>query len=161
MQKIYILLIIAIIFVAGCGESTDKQANNIVADNRDKQEGITIIKNVFNYRTSLVDVSGGQASGLARANFAEGVYILEAKFENLPKPQGNDFYEGWLVRKQPLSVISVGKVAKKEGVYINTYISEQDLIDHNFYVLTLESDDNNSDPARHVLEGALEKVDNS
>jgi len=164
MGRTYILLLISIIFITGCGKAKNN-SEEVVVNKNGLEEVTTIIEDTFSYSAHLVDVTAqlsgeSQASGIAQTNFAEGVYVLEAKFTNLPEPQENYFYEGWIIRKEPLNIISTGKTVKKNGIYTNTYITEQDLIDHDFYVLTIEPDDKNSAPAEHILEGTLEKINN-
>ena len=113
----------------------------------------------FQHEGDLADVSGGTATGTARAGFNEGNYTLHATFVGLPEPEGTDFYEGWVVRKgADFDVISTGKVDKVNGVYENVYRSEQDLTDHSFYVLTIEPDDGDPAPAGHIVEGDMTQV---
>ena len=123
---------------------------------------------VYQYSGQLADVTegktirgtstDGESSGIAKANFKDSVYSLLVTFENLPDPQGTDFYEGWVVRKgSQFSVISTGEVEKVDEVYTDTYLSGEDLTDHNFYVLTLEPDDGDPAPADHILEGTMTK----
>jgi len=121
----------------------------------------------YKYSGDLTDVTNGKttggvntqgkASGIVKANFEDGTYSLMATFVSLPDPQGTDFYEGWVVKKNPLSVVSTGKVEKVNGSYTNTYSSGKDLTDHDFYVLTIEPDDKNPEPADHILEGVMLK----
>lgn len=122
----------------------------------------------YEYSGQLADVTdgndvrgintGGNSSGVARASFKDGSYMLLATFENLPDPAGTDFYEGWVVRKgENLSVISTGKAEKTVGKYSNTYSSGSDLTDHTFCVLTIEPDDGDPAPADHILEGTMVK----
>ena len=113
---------------------------------------------VYEYSGDLADVTGGESSGVAKANYKDGQYNLLVTFENLPEPVGTDFYEGWIVRKGVnFDVISSGVVNKVEDVYTNLYASLQDLTDHSFYVLTLEPDDGDPAPAKHIVEGTLVK----
>lgn len=123
---------------------------------------------VYQYSGQLADVTegktirgistDGESSGIAKANFKDSAYSLLVTFENLPDPQGTDFYEGWVVRKgSQFSVISTGEVEKIDEVYTDTYLSGKDLTDHDFYVLTLEPDDGNPAPASHILEGTMTK----
>jgi hypothetical protein len=99
---------------------------------------------------NLKDVTEGSASGKASAGFEKGEYKLSAEFSGLPELDDGYFYEGWVVRKSgELSVLSTGKVVDNK----NIFVSDKDLTDHNFYVLTLEPDDGNPDPAEHILEG--------
>ena len=100
----------------------------------------------------------GNASGTAIANFKDDTYSLLATFENLPDPEGTDFYEGWIVRRgDDFDVISTGKVEKADEVYTNMYTSGADLTDHDFYVLTIEPDDGDPAPADHIVEGVMKK----
>ena len=121
----------------------------------------------FLYQGSLADVTEGKsirgtatgraASGMVKATYADGVYSLYASADNLPDPTGSDFYEGWIVRKNPFEVISTGKLEKIDSQYKNFYTSTKDLTDHDFFVITLEQNDNNPAPADHILEGTLKK----
>jgi len=122
----------------------------------------------YQYSGQLADVTegktirgintGGNSSGLSKASFKDGSYSLLVTFNNLPDPEGTDFYEGWVVRKgQQFSVISTGKVEKIDGIYTNTYLSGENLTDHDFYVLTIEPDDDDPAPADHIVEGTMTK----
>ena len=108
----------------------------------------------FDFKASLEDVSGGSASGKVSATF-EDVYILYASFEDLPDLEEGFFYEGWVIRNSPLSVLSTGKAELMNKRYINRFSAEGDLTDHDFYVLTLEPNDGDPAPAGHILEGTL------
>lgn len=120
----------------------------------------TTVKDVTNKET----IRGINTKGGARGDvFADIVttnknYVLFGTFDNLPDPKGDDFYEGWIVRRgENFSVISTGKLVKNDtyGVYENFYMSNEDLTDHDFYVLTLEPNDDDPAPADHILEGTL------
>ncbi len=80
---------------------------------------------------------------------------LMTSFADLPMSGSDNFYEGWIVRKSPLSVISTGRLTYENGVWVNNYTSEDDLSDHSFYVLTLEPEDDDPAPADHILEGDI------
>lgn len=101
--------------------------------------------------------TNGNGSGVAMATFAEGIYSLSATMNNVPDPAGTDFYEGWVVRMEPFDFISTGKLEKKDGKWVDMYSSEQDLTEYDFYVLTLEPDDNDPAPADHIVEGKMSK----
>lgn len=109
----------------------------------------------FTHAGTLADVSGGSASGTVGTDVITGVYHLYAAFENLPEPAEGFFYEGWVVRKEPISVMSTGALVMHNGQRVNAHLSRTDLLDHDFYVLTLEPDDGNPAPAGHVLEGTI------
>lgn len=119
----------------------------------------------YAYKGELADVSGGTASGTAMANYsvaADQGYVMYATFENLPALEEGFFYEGWIVRRgAEMSVISTGELSMVDGVYTNTYTSDADLTDHDFYVLTLEPRDNDPAPADHILEGVMTMTDDA
>ncbi|MBD3330915.1 hypothetical protein GF354_05305 [Candidatus Peregrinibacteria bacterium] len=110
----------------------------------------------FDIYGELSDVSGGNAEGQAGAQYTKAGYSLYARFSGLPHPEEGYFYEGWVVRQDPLSVLSTGKAERNLGDYINSYFSNDDLLDHDFYVLTLEPDDGDPAPAEHILEGTMQ-----
>jgi hypothetical protein len=140
----------------GTGVS-DEQIDEQIEENEIIEE-LEEVDYGFSYSGELVDVSGGQAAGIAQAGFVDGTYNLLAEFANLSDPEEEFFYEGWVVRNQPLSVISTGRVDKNNGVYKNIFSSIQNLIGHSFYVLTLEPDDDDPAPAEHILEGTMSKL---
>lgn len=111
------------------------------------------------------DAAKGPEKGIAWSAYdvEKKVYTLYATFDALPELNADEyFYEGWIVRKgTDMSVISTGAIEydAKLGQWINKYQSEQDLTDHDFYVLTLEPNDDNPAPAAHVLEGTLNSVE--
>ncbi len=186
MKKIIYILPLIIFVFTGCFnntinentdtlETTDTQETNLNQEdtnsntaNETVEEIVTTKEIEYTYEGELVDVTegvtllevntAGASSGKARAAFNEKYHLI-AEFKNLPDPNGTDFYEGWIVRQAPdLDVISTGKAVKENGVYVNVYKSDEDLLDHDFYVLTLEPDDGNPDPAEHILEGTLELI---
>ena len=117
-------------------------------------------------KASLTSVAGGDETGIANFSYVDEYgYTLEANFPNLPALEEGFFYEGWIVRSEPLSVISTGRALDHEeiadvypideGTFINTYESQHDLSDHTKYILTLEPDDGDPAPAAHVLEGTF------
>jgi hypothetical protein len=106
---------------------------------------------------ALADVTGGGSFGLAHARFVDGQFILIAKLCGLPDTAGGYYYEGWLLKRgAQMSVISTGRAERaNEDWYLNVFYSPSDLVDHDYYVLTLEPDDGNPSPAEHILEGTL------
>ncbi len=103
---------------------------------------------------ALADVTGGEGFGIARSIFENNQYTLVVEMGNLPEPSESYFYEGWVVRRgSELSVVSTGVVEKLDEKFVNVFKSATDLSDHDFYVLTLEPDDNDPAPAEHILEG--------
>ena len=120
----------------------------------------------YSHSGTLEDVTGGEVvrgittegngSGTASFVFDDNGFIMTATMQNIPDPSGTDFYEGWLVRRgDNFNFISTGKLELVDGQYVNTYASEADWTDHDFYVLTLEPDDGDPAPADHIVEGTL------
>ena len=129
----------------GSDDSMDAQEEGISAEEIEQMS--------YQYYGQLEDVSGGSSSGIVRATFEE-TYKMVATFENLPDPEGTDFYEGWIVIPGT-SVLSTGEAEKIGTEYVNEFRSTEDLTDHTFYVLTLEPDDGDPAPAKHILEGTM------
>ncbi len=106
---------------------------------------------------ALADVTGGGSFGLAHIHKTSGGFTIAAQMGGLPFPDEHSYYEGWLVRRgDNLSVISTGKALLVEDRFYNVYTTEENLEEYDFYVLTLESDDLNPSPAKHLLEGVIE-----
>lgn len=106
----------------------------------------------------LHDVTGGEAFGTARAGKDNNGYYLGATFFKLPPLEDDYFYEGWVVRRDPFDFISTGEIKMTGGGLVNSYSSEVDYIDYDFYVLTLEPDDGDPAPAAHIVEGELKSL---
>ncbi|MFC1649291.1 anti-sigma factor [Patescibacteria group bacterium] len=140
--------------------STQSPKEDPISDNTDSESGKAMGGEIdYDFTGTLSEIGGGcGCSGMAHAKYDSGGYVVAAEFENLPELEQGYFYEGWVVRKSPQSVISTGKLAKSDGKYTNVYPSEKDLTDHDFYVLTIEPDDGDPAPAEHVLEGTLNPV---
>lgn len=143
-------------------ENTNSSNKNI--SNNDALVNPEIINNTqiepmqsaFSQQAQLVDVANGTATGTAMAGF-DNQYIVIAGFNNLPPLQEGFFYEGWIVRTSPQSVISTGKATQDGEMYTNQFTSDINYLDHTRYVLTLEPDDGDPAPAEHILEGTFEE----
>jgi hypothetical protein len=156
------LILLILLIITGCIQSSNEAVIDNETDGTVRQESLepleiepVSILDDYNYHGDLVDVANGNATGKAYAKQSEESYMLYATFENLPDITDEFFYEGWVVRKSPLSVLSTGKAVIKDGRYENNYLADGDLADHDFYVLTVEPDDGDPAPADHVLEGYL------
>ncbi len=150
--------------IMGDTELANKMATGRPSLDNTKQEvlgsdrGLMMAADGFIYSVLLQDVVGGQSSGLVKAGYKDKDYKLYADFANLIEPENGDFYEGWLVRTDPFDFVSVGKAEKIGGMYSNFYSSKKDLTKYNFYVLTMETNDGNPAPAKHILEGIFMKM---
>lgn len=149
------LLILGFYFVNSSSSEVEVPASEEVAE---VMEEDAAMEEAMKYVGNLEDVTGNNAYGVATASFDEVTgYDLSVIFGDLPDLEPNFFYEGWVVRRgENMSVISTGALEMDEsGEYMNTYTSETDLTDHDFYVLTLEPDDGDPAPAAHILEGTM------
>jgi hypothetical protein len=164
MKKIIILLLP--LFLTGCFAPAAQVDNTLpvdpLADERFVDEDVIIedeenkVAEInYSYYGELIDVSGGQAAGVAQAGLTDGLYSLLAELDQLLEPTGTDFYEGWIVRKEPFDFISTGKLIKRGENEFNVFSSDVDLTSYDFYVLTIEPDDGDPAPAEHVLEGIM------
>lgn len=141
-------------------ESQDEHTTSEIQNNSevltDNVPGPTDTKVTDLYYGVLHDVSENNASGTIRIHVSDGVANLTATFENLPDLHENEFYEGWLV-ENPQHVISTGKIEQLHNVYTNTFESRDDLTIYSQYILTLEPNDTDPAPAKHILEGEFLK----
>jgi hypothetical protein len=102
----------------------------------------------------LKDVSGGNAQGEAWVVIENNKTYHKAVATNLPELTNNDFYEGWLVRKTPFDFFSTGEMLfdEKLQTWILKYETEGDKSDYTQVVITLEPDDGDPAPAKHIIE---------
>lgn len=117
------------------------------------------------YNGKLVDVTGGKMiRGHDFSSIPEGafqfylseddVYNLHAKIQNLPDLQNDEFYEGWVVQASPFKFTSTGRLVKiDDGTFENSFNSPIDYSNYKMYILTLEPNDGNPEPADHIVEG--------
>lgn len=151
MKKI--LLIIAVLIIGVF----------LFINNRSDETSTPVDEVVLNYSIAgeLADVSDGEGVGFAQAGITEGQYNLDAIVGNVPELEEGYFYEGWIVRKgDNFNFISTGALTYEgDGVYTNVYTSNEDVLDHTFYILTLEPDDGDPAPAEHILEGEMRTLD--
>lgn len=167
MRKIIIITLV--ILVAGflIFRNTREDSSEPIVQEEVLEEVAGFEEIFLDYIAVLEDVTGGDsirgvstngsASGEATSGFEAGLYTLAASFQGLPAPSGTDFYEGWVVRQDPLDAVSTGRVEKNGDQFFNVFSSSEDLLDHTLYVLTLEPDDGDPAPADHILEGKFVK----
>ncbi len=114
---------------------------------------------VYEAEGVLKDVSNSGSSGIATAEYYDdGSYELLAEFENLEELDDDFYYEGWLVNQTTSDFLSTGILeVDPQGSLVNNYLGEKDYQTegYNFYVLTLEPDDGDPAPAKHIVEGLL------
>lgn len=116
-----------------------------------------ISKEVLGWKSAaLADVTGGGSFGLAFLQTENGYSTLIAKVGNLPALEEGQWYEGWVVKRgDEMRVGSVGSVVPAGDQYAIVFITQTDLSDYDFFVLTREQQDENSLPSQHVLEGSF------
>ena len=165
MKKRYLSLILGMALLgAGCAATTPEPETAPfmppaleVEGEAGMPEGEDMPDIILN--TDLNHVDDGEGSGVVVATWDEddSSYRLFATFSDLPELEEDFFYEGWVVRAEPLSVISTGALEPGDvAQWVNDFSSDENLTDHVRYVLTLEPDDGDPAPAEHVLEGTLE-----
>lgn len=113
----------------------------------------TELENVVGITTLRWVSFDGEETGYAYTEIKNGNTHVHASFKDLPDTGSENFYEGWIVRTSPLSVVSTGELEMKDGMLVNSFDADSDISDHTFYVLTLEPRDNDPAPADHILEG--------
>jgi len=152
-----------------CAETTANCAQDCSAAAAESSDNNPSMAKFLDAQASLKDVTSGPVRGVTTDGNALGVasyvyteddgYQLHAEVERLPEPKNSDFYEGWIVRKSPLSVVSTGKLIRRpDGRYTNDMDFADDMRDHVRYVLTLEPDDGDPAPADHIVDGVFEKL---
>ncbi len=106
---------------------------------------------------ALADVTGGGSFGLAHSRFANGTYTLVSIMGGLLPVSDNAFYEGWLVKRGDTPrMISIGPVVTLDERAFSILTANEDLTSFDFFVLTLETNDANPKPGKHILEGTLQ-----
>lgn len=100
-------------------------------------------------------VTEGKAKGVVQVFLKDNAYYLLTKFNDLPSPPEGYYYEGWVARQKPFRFESAGKLQQPGKVFVNYFGSTKDLMDHDFYVVTLEPDDGDPAPSTHILEGEI------
>lgn len=105
---------------------------------------------------ALADVTGSTRFGLAHTHFSGGIFTLIAQMGGLADSTDGSAYHGWLVKRgDGMQVVDVGIVQKINEEFFLVYQSKENLSSYDFFVLTLESNDGDSAPAEHLLEGQI------
>lgn len=103
--------------------------------------------------TLIKDVSGGQAVGTAWRQYDGTKFYYKAEANGLPDPDKGFYYESWLVG--PEGFFSTGRVAvvnRQGSIY---YQAQEDKTAFRGVVITLEQEDGNPAPDKHILEGSF------
>jgi len=103
--------------------------------------------------TVLEDVTGGQAIGTAWRQFSDNKFFHKVEVSGLLALEKGFFYEGWLVGDE--GFFSTGRIGEETGKGVLYYKTDEDKSDFRGVVITLESEDGDSAPAEHVLEGSF------
>lgn len=136
--------------------------NPIVADNQteneESNEPRVIDPKAFDYTVlpsiELIDVTGGDATGIAYYGFVEGLGTRhKVVASNMPELEEGYFYEGWLVRGDQF--FSTGEMKKEGDNYVLYWVNHLNDTPFRFVVITLEPDDGNDLPAAHIIEAAF------
>lgn len=103
--------------------------------------------------TLLKDVSGGQAVGTAWRQYDGTKFYHKIDLSNLTAPDKGFFYEGWLVSEA--GFFSTGRLGVVDGRGKLYFSADEDKTDFRGVVVTLEPEDGNETPDKHVLEGSF------
>lgn len=109
---------------------------------------------------ALKATEGHHGSGVAHAHvFEDGHFIHTAQF-NIERPEDGYFYEGWLVHPETKRFISTGHMKSHFGDVRHSlrFSSDVDMRAYTKVVITLEPDDGDPAPAKHVGEGTLKET---
>lgn len=159
MKKLSIIFATAILFSACSNVAEQPEEEEMMEDQEEMEmeEADEEEEESNEITADLLPVEGNDTSALGSviAGFENGQYVLVASFDQLDELEEGYFYEGWIVRNEPLSVVSTGPLETMESDWVNFYSSAEDLTDHEKYILTLEPDDGDPAPAEHVLEGTF------
>ena len=119
----------------------------------DRLETLEAESNPARLNAKLSDVSGGDSTGVAFIERGNAV-LNHGVAADLPELEGNNFYEGWLVKQQPeLEFFSTGDmILQTDGAYTIDFTSKFPYEDYNFVAVTLETI-KDATPEKHILEG--------
>ena len=101
----------------------------------------------------LKDVAQGQSVGTGWRHFDGEEFAFKAEASGLVELEKGFFYEGWLVGKD--GFFSTGRLPVVEGKGTLYYQSDEDKSEYDGVVITLEAEDGDEAPDKHVLEGSF------
>lgn len=103
--------------------------------------------------TMLKDVSGGQAVGTSWRHFANNSFVLKIEASNLTAMEKGYYYEGWLVGDK--GFFSIGRMALMDKQGKLYYQTTEDKSEFRGVVVTLEPEDGDTTPDKHIVEGSF------
>jgi len=103
--------------------------------------------------TLLKDVAGGQAVGTAWRQYDGLKFYHKIDANNLTEPEKGFFYEGWLVGEA--GFFSTGRLGIVDGRGKLYFAADEDKTGFRGAVVTLEPEDGNEAPDKHILEGSF------
>jgi hypothetical protein len=121
------------------------EAEKQVIENKFAQEGAEM--------TLLKDVTGGQAVGTAWRLFDGNKFYHKIEASGLSPVEKGFFYEGWLVGET--GFFSTGRLELIDAKGMLYFTSDEDQSSFRGAVLTLEAEDGNTAPDKHILEGSF------
>lgn len=134
-------------------QPTDQVVPNSVSNTMPAEGELPIDPNTK--EINLNDVTGGNSTGVATILRRDGT-VFHTVTATMPALEGNNVYEGWLVRKSPFAFISTGVMTQEQEnefslVYENL---ETDLLNYDQVVITLETVVDET-PEEHIIEGSF------
>lgn len=121
---------------------------------RTKKE-IDSVLSLTGEKAELKSVIGGQIRGEAKRAFSDGKFYYRALISGLNLTEKGFYYESWLKKKDEF--ISTGRVEVNNlGKGFVYYTVSANRSDYSEAIITLEPEDGNPAPAKHILEGEFE-----
>ncbi len=114
----------------------------------------------YQYSGDIVDVNNLGLNGKANTSFFGGSFTLYAKINNLKEPNNGSQYIGWLAKRNDaggMRYFKAGSAVKNADTYVNIFQGGTDVTNHNYYILSQESDDQVEMPSNKVVEAFLIK----
>lgn len=103
--------------------------------------------------TLIADVTGGTSLGTAFRATEEEMFYHKVEASGLPSLEKGFFYEGWLVGDE--GFFSTGRVLVIDGAGKLYFKALDDKSSFNGVVITIEPEDGNPAPDKHILEGSF------
>lgn len=162
MKKTTILLTTGLLLLTACADHRSERQEDMdvhkieykLPQNGEIEYGTHGKEDWFAYG-ALTGVEGTPWNGVAQAHyFSDGRYLHTAQLNIEPAGDGY-FYEGWIVKGAEL--VSTGHLTSPFADTRHSLRFEDDADYRNYLkvVITLEPDDGNPAPAKHVAEGLM------